>query len=97
MKYYDPDEAAGLRGQKEVLERLGARLMENMAPLNEIGWVGPRAPAGTRLNAIEARRTHAYVVPKGAVDRLLQPQFESMLASKDPEVNKVICRSESHP
>ena len=32
MKYYDPDEAAGLRGQKEVLERLGARLMENMAP-----------------------------------------------------------------
>ena len=44
VKYYDPDEAAGLRGQKEVLERLGARLMENMAPLNEIGWVGLRRP-----------------------------------------------------
>ena len=89
MKYEDPDEEAGLQGQQQILRELGDRLMENMADALKVGWIGPRAPAGTRLNAIEARRTHAYVVPKGAVDRLLQPQFESMLADKDPEVNKV--------
>ena len=88
----DPDEEAGMEGQKKVLEALDSRLMPNMDPLYKVGWVGPRPPAGTRLNAVEARRTRAYVVPKKAVDRLLQPQFESMLADKDPEVNKV-CQS----
>ena len=89
MRYEDPDEGAGLEGQQQILRELGDRLMENMDDALKVGWIGPRAPAGTRLNAMEARRTHAYVVPKAAVDRLLQPQFESMLADKDPEVNKV--------
>jgi len=45
--------------------------MEDVGPLLALPWVGPSVAAGTRLAPSgSTRRTHAFVVPKAALDKV---------------------------
>ena len=54
--------------------------MEDVGPLLALPWVGPSVAVGTRLAPSgSTRRTHAFVVPKAALDKV--PAF---LAPRPP-------------